>query len=173
MRMEEGLDTGPVAMAEKIPISPDMTAGELQERASRLGADLMARALAALSRGSLGFVPQAQEGVTYARKIDKAEARIDWTLAAAAVHDKIRGLSPVPGAWLDADWGGGTQRLKVLRSQAAAGSGVPGTILDGDLTIACGEGAVRLLHVQRAGRAPMPASEFLKGAALRPGMRLM
>jgi methionyl-tRNA formyltransferase len=173
MRMEEGLDTGPVAMAEKIPISPDMTAGELQERASRLGADLMARALAALSRGSLGFVPQAQEGVTYARKIDKAEARIDWTLAAAAVHDKIRGLSPVPGAWLDADWGGGTQRLKVLRSQAAAGSGVPGTILDGDLTIACGEGAVRLLHVQRAGRAPMPASEFLKGAALRPGMRLI
>jgi methionyl-tRNA formyltransferase len=173
MRMEEGLDTGPVAMAEKIPISPDMTAGELQERASRLGADLMARALAALSRGSLGFVPQAQEGVTYARKIDKAEARIDWTLAAAAVHNKIRGLSPVPGAWLDADWGGGTQRLKVLRSQAAAGSGVPGTILDGDLTIACGEGAVRLLHVQRAGRAPMPASEFLKGAALRPGMRLM
>ena len=173
MRMEEGLDTGPVAMAEKIPISPDMTAGELQERASRLGADLMARALAALSRGSLGFVPQAQAGVTYARKIDKAEARIDWTLAAAAVHDKIRGLSPVPGAWLDADWGGGTQRLKVLRSQAAAGSGVPGTILDGDLTIACGEGAVRLLHVQRAGRAPMPASEFLKGAALRPGMRLM
>jgi methionyl-tRNA formyltransferase len=172
MRMEEGLDTGPVAMAEKIPIPPEMTAGELQEQASRLGADLMARALAALSRGSLGFVPQAQEGITYARKIDKAEARIDWTLAAAAVHNKIRGLSPVPGAWLDADWGGGPQRLKVLRSEPAAGSGMPGTILDGDLTIACGEGAVRLLHVQRAGRAPMPASEFLKGAALRPGMRL-
>src|SRR5215207_5303425 len=119
MRIEDGLDTGPVAMAERIPIGPDMTAGELQEQASRLGADLMGRALAALSRGSLGFVPQAEEGVTYARKIDKAEARIDWTLAATAVHNAIRGLSPTPGAWLDADWGGGPQRLKVLRSQAA------------------------------------------------------
>jgi methionyl-tRNA formyltransferase len=173
MRMEEGLDTGPVAMAERIAIGPDMTAGELQAEASRLGADLMGRALAALSRGSLRFVPQAEEGVTYARKIDKAEAKIDWTLAAAAVHNAIRGLSPMPGAFLDADWGGGSQRVKVLRAQAAEGSGPPGTILDGELTIACGEGAVRLVTVQRAGRAPMPASEFLKGAALRPGMRLM
>ena len=172
MRMEEGLDTGPIAMAERIAIGADMTAGELHDQASRLGADLMGRALAALSRGSLSFVPQAEEGVTYARKIDKSEARIDWARPAAEVHDMIRGLSPFPGAWFDADWGQGLQRVKVFRSRRASGSGEPGTILDGDLTIACSEGSVRLVDVQRAGRAPMAAAQFLKGAALLAGTRL-
>jgi methionyl-tRNA formyltransferase len=171
MRMEEGLDTGPVAMAEKIAIGADMTAGELHDVASRLGADLMGRALAALSRGSLAFVPQAGEGVTYARKIEKSETRIDWRRPAPAVHDHMRGLSPFPGAWLEADWGAGPQRIKVLRSRLASGADEAGTILEG-LTVACGEGAVELVEVQRAGRAPMPAGEFLKGATIVPGTRL-
>jgi methionyl-tRNA formyltransferase len=172
MRMEEGLDTGPVAMAERLPIGPDMTAGELHDRLSLLGADLAGRALAALSRGSLTFVPQAAEGVTYAAKIAKSETRIDWARPAAALHDHCRGLSPFPGAWFDADWGQGSQRVKVLRTALAEGSGLPGTIIDERLTVACGEGAVRLLDVQRAGKAPMPAAEFLKGAPLMAGARL-
>jgi methionyl-tRNA formyltransferase len=172
MRMEAGLDTGPVAMAERIPIGPDATAGEIHDRLMVLGADLMVRALAALSRGSLGFVPQPDEGVTYAAKISKDEARIDWSLPAAAVHNHIRGLSPAPGAFIEADWGQGRQRLKVLRSALAEGAGVPGTVLDEALTIACGAGAVRLLEVQRAGRGPMKAEEFLRGAGLRPGLIL-
>jgi methionyl-tRNA formyltransferase len=172
MRMEEGLDTGPVAMAERVAIGPDMTAADLHDRLSLLGADLMARALAALDRGSLSFAPQAAEGVTYARKIEKAEARIDFSRPAQAVHDHIRGLSPFPGAWFEADWGQGAQRVKVLRSRLAAGHGAPGAVLDEALTIACGEGAVQLVEVQRAGSKAMPAVEFLKGADLKPGARL-
>ncbi|MDQ0467960.1 methionyl-tRNA formyltransferase [Labrys wisconsinensis] len=172
MRMEEGLDTGPVAMAERLAIGPDMTAGEVHDRLSVLGADLMARALAALSRGSLSFVPQAEAGVTYARKIDKAEARIDWSQPAAAVHNQIRGLSPFPGAWFEADWGQGPQRVKALRSTLAEGAGAPGTVLDEALAVACGEGAVRLIEVQRAGKAPMKVPEFLKGAGLGRGATL-
>jgi methionyl-tRNA formyltransferase len=172
MRMEEGLDTGPVAMAEKIPISPDMTAGELQERASRLGADLMARALAALSRGSLGFVPQAQEGVTYARKIDKAEARIDWSRPAREVLRHIHGLSPFPGAWCEIASDGEPARIKILRCEPADGSGAPGEVLDDGLTIACGDGAIRILELQRAGKAPMKAADFLRGTPLKPPARL-
>ena len=172
MRMEEGLDTGPVAMAERVAISPEMTAADLHDRLSLLGADLMARALAALDRGSLGFAPQADEGVTYARKIEKAEARIDFSRPAQAVHDHIRGLSPFPGAWFEADWGQGAQRVKVLRSRLAAGNGAPGTVLDEALTIVCGDGAVQLVEVQRAGSKAMPAAEFLKGADLKPGARL-
>lgn len=172
MRMEEGLDTGPVAMAERVAIGPEMTAADLHDRLSLLGADLMARALAALDRGSLGFAPQAAEGVTYARKIEKAEARIDFSRPAQAVHDHIRGLSPFPGAWFEADWGQGAQRVKVLRSRLAAGQGAPGAVLDEALTIACGDGAVQLVEVQRAGSKAMPAAEFLKGADLKPGARL-
>jgi len=172
MRMEEGLDTGPIAMAERLAIAPDMTAGELHDRLSVLGADLMTRALAALSRGSLSFVPQAEVGVTYAKKIEKAEARIDWSKSASAVHNHVRGLSPFPGAWFEADWGQGPQRVKVLRSTPGEGSGEPGTVLDDALTIACGEGAVRLIDVQRAGKAPMKAAEFLKGAGLGRGRRV-
>jgi methionyl-tRNA formyltransferase len=231
MRMEEGLDTGPVAMAERLAIGPDATAGELADALARRGADLLVRALSALSRGALAFTPQAASGVTYARKIDKGETRIDWTLPARAVHDRIRGLAPAPGAWFEADLGKGPERVKVLRSTIASplageagaerregepvrpasgapafpptgpfasplageagaqrreggqppeatapppsltlrrkGGGeretvLPGTVL-ADLTVACGEGAVRLLEVQRAGKGPVKAAEFLRG----------
>ncbi|MDP3545086.1 MAG: methionyl-tRNA formyltransferase [Phreatobacter sp.] len=169
MQMDEGLDTGPVAMVEKIVIGPDMTAQDLHDRMATLGADLMVRALAALDRGSLAFVPQAAEGVTYAAKIDKAEARIDWSRPAAEIHNKVRGLSPFPGAWFEADLGKGPERVKVLRTTLAAGTGAPGTLLDHDLTVACGDGAVRLVEVQRAGAKAMKAIDFLNGAKVGPG----
>lgn len=169
MRMDEGLDTGPVAMVEKIVIGPDMTAQDLHDRMATLGADLMVRALAALDRGSLSFVPQADEGVTYAAKIDKAEARIDWSRPASEIHNKVRGLSPFPGAWFEADLGKGPERVKVLRTTLAAGTGAPGTLIDNDLTVACGEGAVRLVEVQRAGAKAMKAIDFLNGAKVGPG----
>ncbi len=169
MKMDEGLDTGPVAMVEKIAIGPDMTAQDLHDRMAMLGADLMVRALAALDRGSLGFAPQGEEGVTYAAKIDKAEARIDWTRPASEIHDKVRGLSPFPGAWFEADLGKGPERVKVLRTALAAGAGRPGTLLAEDLTVACGTGALRLVEVQRAGARAMTAADFLNGAKVGPG----
>ncbi len=172
MRMDEGLDTGPVGMVEKIAITPDMTAQDLHDRMSGLGADLMVRALAALERGSLGFVAQAADGVTYAAKIDKAEARIDWAKPAAEVHNLIRGLSPFPGAWFEADLGKGKERVKVLRAKRVAAGGVAGTVLDEALTIACGDGAVQLVEVQRAGSKAMVAADFLRGAKLGAGTRL-
>ncbi|MEP7240854.1 MAG: methionyl-tRNA formyltransferase [Devosia sp.] len=163
MRMDEGLDTGPMALAEEMPIGPDTTAGELHDRMMPVGADLMARALAALERGSLAFTPQPEAGVTYASKIDKAEARLDWSRTAADVHNRIRGLSPFPGAWFELELAGVPTRIKVLRSTLAMGQGAPGTILP-DLTIACGEGAVRLVTVQREGKGAMDAATFLRGA---------
>ncbi|WP_249694502.1 methionyl-tRNA formyltransferase [Stappia sp. WLB 29] len=175
MRMEAGLDTGPVYMAEKLAIGQDMTAGELHDRLSVLGADLMVRALAALPRGGLVPTPQAEEGVTYARKIDKAETRIDWALPAREVHDHVRGLSPFPGAWCEMEIAGRSERVKVLRTALDEGaSGEPGTLLStGDeLLVACGSGAVRLVQLQRAGKKPMPAAEFQRGAQLSPGTRL-
>jgi methionyl-tRNA formyltransferase len=172
MKMEEGLDTGPVAMVERVPIGPDMTAGELHDRLAPLGADLMVRALAALSRGALSFTPQPAEGVTYAHKITNEEARIDWGKPAGAVHDQVRGLSPFPGAFFMADFGKGPERIKVLRTRTAAGAGPPGTLLDQGGTIACGEGAVRLVQVQRAGRPPMALEDFLRGARIPSGALL-
>jgi methionyl-tRNA formyltransferase len=166
MRMDEGLDTGPVALAEGIAIGPDATAGELHDQLSLLSADLITRALAALARDSLVFHPQSEHGVTYAHKISKEGCRIDWSQPANEVHNHIRGLSASPGAFFDADFGRGTERLKVLRSSLVEGSGPPGTLLDDRLTIACGIGAVRLLNVQRAGKAPMDAASFLRGARL-------
>jgi methionyl-tRNA formyltransferase len=163
MKMDEGLDTGPVALAEEMPIGPDTTAGELHDRMMRVGADLMGRALAALERGSLTFTPQPEVGVTYASKIDKSETRIDWSKSARAVHDLIRGMSPFPGAWFELALGATTARVKVLRSTLAEEQGAPGTILPG-LTVACGEGAVRLVTVQREGKAAMDAAAFLRGA---------
>ena len=171
MRMEEGLDTGPVAMAERIAIAPEMNAGELHDRLMVLGADLMVRALAALSRGALGFTPQPEEGVTYAHKLKNEDALIDWSSTARAVHDHIRGLSPFPGAFFTADFGKGPERVKVLRATPAPGSGEPGTLLDADAAIACGEGAIRLIQVQRAGKAPLAADEFLRGVRLGSGAR--
>jgi len=168
MKMDVGLDTGPVAMVERVAISPDMTAGELHDKLSPLGADLMVRALAALSRGGLVFQPQAEEGVTYAHKIEKAEARIDWTAPAKAVHDHIRGLSPFPGAFFEGDFGRGPERIKILRAQPCEGAGAPGALLGDELTVACGEGALRLVEIQRAGKAPMKPQEFLRGVRAKP-----
>lgn len=164
MKMDAGLDTGPVAMAEKIAITPDMTAGELHDRLSMIGADLMIRALGALERESLALQPQAEEGVTYAAKIDKAEARIDWSKPAKDVHNTIRGLSPFPGAWCEMEINGAVERVKLQRSTFGEGRGEPGAVLDDRLTIACGEGAVRLVTLQRSGGKPLPAQEFLRGA---------
>lgn len=169
MRMEAGLDTGPVAMGERIPIDADMTTGMLHDRLATLGADLMVRALGALERGSLTLTPQPDEGVTYAAKIDKAETPIDWTRPAAEVHNHIRGLSPFPGAWTEFPIGGKAERVKVLRSTMGGGSGAPGTLLDDRLTIACGGGAIRLTELQRAGGKPLEADAFLRGVALPKG----
>jgi methionyl-tRNA formyltransferase len=169
MRMEEGLDTGPMAMAERVPIGDDMTAGELHDALSRLGADLMVRALGALERGSLQFTPQPAAGVTYAAKIDKAETRIDWRRPWRTVHDHIRGLSPFPGAWCELP---GAGRTRIVRSTRGEGTGPPATVLDHRLTIACGEGAVRIVELQRAGGRPMSAEEFLRGTPVAPGLRL-
>ncbi|WP_273786198.1 methionyl-tRNA formyltransferase [Brucella intermedia] len=164
MKMDAGLDTGPVAMAEKVAITPDMTAGELHDRLSMIGADLMIRALGALERESLALQPQAEEGVTYAAKIDKAEARIDWSKPAKDVHNAIRGLSPFPGAWCEMEINGAVERVKLQRSTLGEGKGEPGRVLDDRLTVACGEGAVRLVTLQRSGGKPLPAQEFLRGA---------
>jgi methionyl-tRNA formyltransferase len=171
MKMDEGLDTGPIAMAERVPIRPDMTAGELHDVLAPLGADLMVRALGGLERGMLTLTPQPAAGVMYAPKIDKSETRIDWTRPWQAVHDHCRGLSPFPGAWFEIA-GGAAQRVRVLRTTRAAGAGAPGTVLDDRLTIACGEGAVRVLELQRAGGKPMKAEDFLRGARLAPGAQV-
>ncbi|HZL61505.1 MAG TPA: methionyl-tRNA formyltransferase [Pseudolabrys sp.] len=168
MQMDEGLDTGALAMAERVPIQPDMTAGDLHDALARLGADLMLRAIAAAERGSLALTLQPETGVTYATKISKDETRIDWTKPWNQVHDHIRGLSPFPGAWFEI----GGVRVKALRTTKGEGKGAPGTVLDNSLTIACGDGAVRLTQVQRAGRQPMAAEEFLRGTAVKAGVVL-
>jgi methionyl-tRNA formyltransferase len=172
MKMEEGLDTGPVAMAERVTIGADETAGDLHDRLARLGADLMLRALAALERDALQLAPQPETGITYANRIDKNETCIDWTRSWREVHNHIRGLSPFPGAWFELSRGGKAMRVKVLRTTRGEGNGVPGTVLDDRLTIACGEGAVRLVELQRAGARAMKADEFLRGVALRAGVRV-
>lgn len=171
MKMEEGLDTGPVAMVERLAISPEMNAGELHDKLMVLGADLMVRALAALSRGGLGFTPQPAEGVTYAHKLTNEDARIDWRKTAQALHDHIRGLSPFPGAYFTADFGKGPERVKVLRAAKSEGAGEPGSLLDPNGIVACGDGAIRLTQVQRAGKAPLSAEEFLRGVRLGAGAR--
>jgi methionyl-tRNA formyltransferase len=172
MKMDAGLDTGDVAMAERIAISDAMTASDLHDALSRLGADLMVRAMGALERGQLKLTKQNSDGVTYAAKIEKAEARIDWNRPARAVLRHIHGLSPFPGAWCEIAGEGEPARIKVLRCELASGTGTPGAVLDDQLTIACGDGAIRILELQRAGKAPMRAEEFLRGAPLKPPMRL-
>lgn len=168
MNMDEGLDTGAMGPTEIIPIGPDMTAGELHDGMMRLGADLMGRALAALERGSLDFTPQPEAGVTYAAKIEKAEAKLDFSKSAEEVHNTIRGLSPFPGAWFELDLAGKPTRVKALRSTLASGTAAPGTIIGPELTIACGTGAVRLTQVQREGKGAMDAATFLRGAGVLP-----
>jgi methionyl-tRNA formyltransferase len=172
MRMDAGLDTGPMAMTESVPIGPDATAGELHDRLARLGADLMARALGALERGSLTFAPQPEAGVTYAAKINADDRRIDWSQPWHEVHNRIRGLSPFPGAGFEFAVDGKPVRVKALRSTKGEGGGEPGTLLDDRLTVACGDGAVRIVQLQRAGGKAMQAEEFLRGLPLPPGTRL-
>jgi methionyl-tRNA formyltransferase len=152
-------------MAERVPIGPDVTTGELYDRLARLGADLMLRALGALERRGLQLTPQPHDGVTYAAKIDKSETRIDWTRPWQQVHDHCRGLSPFPGAWCEL---AGVGRVKILRTTKGIGDGGPGHVLDDRLTVACGAGAVRLLELQRAGGKPMSAEEFLRGMPVSP-----
>ncbi|MDE2182686.1 MAG: methionyl-tRNA formyltransferase [Alphaproteobacteria bacterium] len=171
MRMAEGLDTGPVLMAERVTIGR-RTAGELTNELARRGASLMARALAAIERGSIAEHKQPEEGATYAKKVLKEEARIDWTKSAAEVDCHIRGLSPVPGAWTEA----AGERLKILygepRGDLALAGAEPGQVLDDNLVIACGRGAVRLVRLQRAGKSAMSAAELVRGFALPRGSRL-
>lgn len=167
MRMEEGLDTGPVLLAEKTKIGRK-TMGELHDELAQVGAGLMVRALAALERGTAVERSQSAEGITYAKKIAKDEARIDWTKSAHDIDCQIRGLSPVPGAWCEAHG----ERVKILYAEPVAGSGAPGEMLAGELTVACGAGALKLLRLQRAGRGVLGPAEFLRGFALQPGERL-
>ncbi len=169
MKMDEGLDTGPIAMAERVAIAPDATTGDLHEELARLGAKLMLVALSALERGSLTFTLQAAEGAIYASKIDKSETRIDWTHSWTKVHDHCRGLSPFPGAWFEL---AGLGRIRVLRTTKGDGLGEPGRVLDDHLTVACGSGAVRIVELQRAGGKPMKADEFLRGTPIAPGATL-
>jgi len=169
MKMDEGLDTGVMAMIERMPIGTDTTTGQLHDTLARLGADLMVRALGALERGTLQFTPQPDAGVTYAKKIDKTETRIDWAKPWKEVHDRVRGLSPFPGAWCEMSG----DRVKILRSTKGEGSGAPGTVLDNNLTVACGGGAIRIVELQKAGGKPMQAEEFLRGTPVSLGMRLL
>ena len=172
MRVTEGLDAGPVCLEARVPIGPDRTAGELHDELAMRGARLMVHALSALERDQLDCRPQAEDGATYAKKIDPVETRIDWSRPAREVHDLIRGLSPHPGAWFEVEINGKRERIKALRSTLAEGKGSPGTLLDDHLTLACGEGAVRLTEIQRAGKRPMAADEFLRGVPLHAGTRL-
>ncbi|MGU3666795.1 methionyl-tRNA formyltransferase [Methylobacterium sp. A49B] len=173
MRMEAGLDTGPVAMEARIAINPGMTAGALHDALMPLGADLMAQAVGLLDRGTLTFTPQPDEGVVYAHKIKNDEARIDWTHPAAHVANHINGLSPFPGAFFEVDLGKGPERVKVLRAVQTDGAGGAGTLVDAEGIVACGEGAVRLTELRRAGKGGSASgAEFVRGARLTLGARL-
>jgi len=172
MKMDAGLDTGDVAMAERIAITDAMTASDLHNALARLGGDLMVRAIGALERGSLQLTRQSEQGVTYAAKIEKAEARIDWNRPAPEVLRHIHGLSPFPGAWCEMAIEGAPARVKILRCALTDGSGPPGEVLDDRLAVACKQGALRILELQRAGKAPMKAEDFLRGTPLKPPLRL-
>jgi methionyl-tRNA formyltransferase len=171
MKMDQGLDTGDVAMAERLTITDAMTAADVHDALARLGGDLMVRAMGALERGKLQLTKQSDQGVTYAAKIEKAEARIGWNKPARAVLRHTHGLSPFPGAWCEIPIEGEQVRVKLLRCAVVEGSGTPGEVLDDHLTVACGEGALRILELQRAGKAPMKTEEFLRGTPLKAGMR--
>jgi methionyl-tRNA formyltransferase len=172
MRMTEGLDEGPIVLSETVRIAPDDTAATLSERLSAAGAQLIPRALAAIERGGAGETPQAEEGATYARKIKPEEAKIDWSRPALEVDRHIRGLSPFPGAWFTALGERGPTRVKALLSRTEAGAGEPGQALDDNLLIACAEGAVRLLQVQREGKGVQDAPTFVRGFPVPAGVRL-
>ena len=172
MRMDEGLDTGPICAVEPIAITPDMTAGDLHELMATRGAALMVRTLSQLERHELACTPQAADGASYAPKIGGEETRLDFLQPAELVHNRARGLSPFPGAWLEVVHQGRRERVKVLRTALAEGTGPPGSVIDEALTIACGTGAVRIVSLQRSGKRAMTAAEFLRGLPLPPGTRL-
>lgn len=172
MQMEKGLDTGPVALTARVAIGPNMTAGELHDSLMLAGARLMREAMLKLEDGDLPLTPQAEDGVLYAAKIDKAETRINFSWSSHDVHNHIRGLSPFPGAWFEREIGGKAERVKVLETELSSGMGEAGSVLDGDLTIACGSGAVRLVRLQKAGGKPMLAQDFLRGTPVVVGTRL-
>jgi methionyl-tRNA formyltransferase len=172
MKMDAGLDTGDVAMAERMAITDAMTAADLHDALAPRGGDLMVRAIGALERGKLQLTPQGKQGVTYAAKIEKTEARIDWNKPAREVLRHIHGLSPFPGAWCEMAIEGAPARVKILRCELADGSGAPGELLDDRLTVACQQSALRVLELQRAGKQPMKADEFLRGTPLKPPARL-
>jgi methionyl-tRNA formyltransferase len=172
MRMEQGLDTGPVCLMKRIAITPATTFASLHDELASDGAPAMVEALAKLEAGSLHCMPQPADGVTYAKKIDKAEARIDFNRPAIEVRNHIHGLSPFPGAWCLFPDRGRDVRVKVLKCELADGKGTPGEVLDDRLTIACATGAVRFLEVQREGKGAMSADAFLRGLAVTPGTRI-
>ncbi len=172
MQMEKGLDTGPVALTAHVAIEPNMTAGELHDSLMLAGARLMREAMLKLEDGDLPLTPQAEDGVLYAAKIDKAETRIQFSRSSQDVHNHIRGLSPFPGAWFEMEIGGKPERVKVLATEMASGMGEAGSVLDDALTIACASGAVRLLRLQKAGGKPMLAADFLRGTPVSVGTRL-
>ncbi len=163
MKMDLGLDTGPVALFEKLPISQNMTAGELHDQLSLTTAKLMVDAARLLKNSVVELTEQSEDGVLYASKIEKSETRIDWSKPAAEVHNHIRGLSPFPGVWCEMQLGGKLQRVKVLSSELSDANGAPGTIVDDTMTIACSSGSVKLTKVQRAGKQLQTAEEFLRG----------
>jgi methionyl-tRNA formyltransferase len=172
MKMDKGLDTGPVALTRKVTIGPDMTAGELHDALSIVGSEAMVDAMAKLEAGTLETVAQAEEGVLYAAKIDKAETRVDFSRPATEVHNHIRGLSPFPGAWTEMDVNGKPERVKLIASHLVEKAGAlarPGTALDDRLTIACGTGAISLVRLQKAGGKAMNAEDFLRGTPLPKG----
>ncbi len=172
MKMDKGLDTGPVAMTARVAIDPAMTLGQLHDRLMQVGASLMVEAMAALEAGTLTLMPQSGDGVLYARKIEKAECRIDFSKPAEAVHNHIRGLSPFPGAWFELDLHGKAERVKVLESEEAEGAGPAGLCLDAGGRVACGSGAIRLLRLQKAGGKALGIDEFLRGTPLPVGTRI-
>ena len=171
MKMDAGLDTGDVALSDRIAITDTMTAGDLHDALAQRGAQLMSSAMRALEQGTLPLVPQANEGVTYAAKIEKEEARIDWSRPAREVLRHIHGLSPFPGAWTEFAVDSQPLRIKILRCKPTGGAGQPGALLDDQLAVACGDGAIRIVELQRAGKQPMSADVFLRGTALKPPLR--
>jgi methionyl-tRNA formyltransferase len=172
MKMDKGLDTGAVAVTSEVAIGENMTAGELHDKLMHAGAKAMAEAMVRLEMGDLPLTPQPEDGVLYASKIDKSETRIDFSRDAADVHNHIRGLAPFPGAWFELEMSGKPERVKVLGSERAEGSGTAGTLLTDDLVVACGSGAVRLTKLQKAGGKPLAAADFLHGTHLPAGTRL-
>jgi methionyl-tRNA formyltransferase len=168
MQMDEGLDTGPMLLARRVPIGPETTAADLRDRLADLGGRLLVEALAGVAAGTLRPTPQPADGATYAKKLDRDEGRLDWTAPAAGLERMVRALNPQPGVWFEH----ARERVKVLAAEVVEATGPPGEVLDGRLAVACGEGALRPLLLQRPGRGPVGVDAFLRGYPLIPGTRL-